>query len=783
MTRSATILLVEDDKSMLYGMRDLLQVVDLGYNLSILTAGNGLEALALLENQTPDIIVSDIMMPLMDGFQLLNQLEKHPEWANIPFIFLTARGERHEIHQGRLSRATLYITKPFQSVELLELIKTQLDRKLELERMRQQHINNLKKGVLQILNHEFRTPLTYVTAYYEMLADSVNTYADVDNFQEYLRGIQAGCLRLTRLIESFIAVVELRSGEAQRKFEQEARLITDVNALLQEVIDSFQEKAERQDLRLVQALAPNPPAIWGDPQSLRLVFQQLLDNAIKFSSKRFARQPGTAVTVETAVRSDELVISFHDEGVGLPPQMQSRVFDLFVQYNRDQLEQQGAGAGLTIANDLVQLHRGRIELWSEEDRGSTFSVVLPIYQDLGIPPAKQRQAKKMANVLIVEDEQYLLEGLRELLSIYNVPYTLNIRTASNGRQGLQRVGELMPDLIISDITMPFMDGYTFLQEVRKNPDWVQIPFIFLTARGERSDVHRGLRSGAEEYVTKPYDSDELMGLIVKQLDRQFQMKQVMSQDFDNLKRSIIELITPDFQVPLASVARYSDELEHQIGETRTDEELKESLQGIQSGSIRLSRLIEDFISLAEIKTGEAEIAYQLREALITDVGYLLYEAGQLAGDAAGAKGLEIACPLHGDLPAVQGDRLMLMDSLHRLVDIGLSYYKPYSTRAIEFAALPTNGEIHLSLRFPFPLSPLEKKALHIFLAQGDGVAVTMTQPPSLSIVQGYMRLHNGRLLLDQTADNFTFRLALPTVLPPTQHPNLIDNYSETHKES
>lgn len=764
---------------MLYGMRDLLEVVDLGYELTILTAGNGLEALTLLNTEIPDIIVSDIMMPLMDGFQLLNQLQKRAELANIPFIFLTARGEKHEIHQGRLSKATLYITKPFQSVELLELIKTQLDRKLELERLREQHINNLKKGVLQILNHEFRTPLTYVTAYYEMLADSVNTYADADNFQEYLRGIQAGCLRLTRLIESFIAVVELRSGEAQRKFEQQARVITDVDGLLREVVESFQVRAGRHDLRLVYHPNPNMPPVWGEPHSLRLIFQQLLDNAIKFSSKRFVRQSGTAVTVETAVRADELLIFFHDEGIGLPPQMQSRIFDLFVQYNRDQLEQQGAGAGLTIANGLVQLHHGRIEVQSEENVGSTFSVVLPIYHELGAASLEQGQAGKTANVLIVEDEQYLLEGLRELLSIYNVPYALNIRTANNGRQGLDRVAELIPDLIISDIMMPYMDGYTFLQEVRKNPDWVQIPFIFLTAKGERADVHRGLRSGAEEYVTKPYDSDELMGLIVKQLDRHYQMKQVMSRDFDDLKRGIIELITPDFQVPLASVTRYSGELEHQISETRTDEELKESLQGIQSSSLRLSRLIEDFISLAEIKTGEAEMAYQLRAETISDVGYLLYEAGQLAGESAAAKGIAVACTLQVGLPAVYGDRVMLMDCLHRLLDVGLSFYKPYSDGAIELVAAPTFGDIHLTLRFPYPLSPLEARTVERYLAQEETGAATVAESPSLSIVQGYVGLHNGRLLLDQTTTHFAFRLVLPIAPLPHLAAKPLDNYSET----
>jgi CheY-like chemotaxis protein len=772
MAHTGTILLVEDDESMLYGIRDLLEVGDLGYQLNVLTAVNGREALALLETHTPDIIVSDIMMPLMDGLRLLTEVRKRPELADIPFIFLTARGERHEIQQGRLSGAALYITKPFQTLELLELIKTQLDRKLELEHTRKQHINTLKKGVLQILNHEFRTPLTYVTAYYEMLADSVNKYADTDNFQEYLRGIRAGCVRLNRLVDSFIAVLELRSGEAQRRFEQNARLIVDLDDLLLEVIENNRAQAELSQLRIEYRPAAELPPVWGDPKSLQVIFQHLLENAIKFSSRRFVRRPGTAVTIETAVVADELTISFHDDGVGLPTYMQNRVFDLFVQYNRDQLEQQGAGAGLPIAKGLVQLHGGRLELESEENVGSTFRVVLPVGEDrLAALPHSQRD--KRATILLVEDEHFLLEGLHELLVISDIPYELHILTANNGQVGLRRMAEQTPDLIISDIMMPVMDGYTFLREVRTNPYWLQIPFIFLTAKEEPADVHMGLRSGVEEYVTKPYDSDELMGLVIKQLDRSHQMKLAMSRSFDDLKRGIIELITPDFQVPLASVTKYSSELDQQISETRTDEELKTSLEGIQSSSIRLSRLIEDFISLAELKTGEAETAYSLRVCEMADVSHLLVEAGQLAGEAAMAKGLAIVYEAQNNLPSLTGDRVMLLDCLNRLLEIGLSYDLPQTSNAIVLSSTLNGNEVWLSLRFPYTLPVRERASLLVFMNQdrfmagvGDEAVIQpqaqTEQSPALSIVQGYMELHNGRLHLSHLADSFTFNLILPT---------------------
>ena len=226
MNHSALILLVEDDKSMLDGIHDLLhtpsllQMAGIEYKIEVMTAGNGAEALEAMARRSPDLIVSDIMMPVMDGYQFLNEVQANPSWIHIPFIFLTAKGDRKDVLAAQLQGANRYIIKPFTSTELLELIKGQLDRMFQRRSSREQSETDLKKGLLQILNHEFRTPLTYVTAYYEMLSDSLERFPNHQDFQEYLRGIQAGCIRLTKLIEDFILVIELRTGEFRSKFHQ-----------------------------------------------------------------------------------------------------------------------------------------------------------------------------------------------------------------------------------------------------------------------------------------------------------------------------------------------------------------------------------------------------------------------------------------------------------------------------------------------------------------------------------------------------------------------------------
>ena len=238
MTTPAIILLVEDDHSMLTGMKDLLQLVNIGYAVQVFTAENGKLALEVMADITPDLIVSDIMMPQMEGFEFLEHVRQNPAWLHIPVIFLTAKGSKQDVHKGRTSGADLYITKPFNSGEFIELIKTQLDRKFQLQYTRQRTVNTLKKDILQILNHEFRTPLTYVTAYYEMLADSMNFVQEDESFDEYLRGIQVGCVRLTRLVDDFIQVMDIRSGEMEQRFQKQVRRLDDLGQYLQQAIDA-----------------------------------------------------------------------------------------------------------------------------------------------------------------------------------------------------------------------------------------------------------------------------------------------------------------------------------------------------------------------------------------------------------------------------------------------------------------------------------------------------------------------------------------------------------------
>lgn len=754
MNRTASILLVEDDLSMLNGMHDLFQMpgllekVGIDYEVDVKTANNGQEALDVMAHCMPDLIVSDIMMPVMDGYEFLHKVQENPQWLHIPFIFLTAKGNKEEILDGQLRGANLYITKPFASVELLELIRSQLDRSFQRQLTNEQNIADLKKGILQILNHEFRTPLTYVTAYYEMLRESVNRFPDNHNFQEYLRGIQAGCVRLTKLIEDFILVIELRTGEYKSKYQRRAKLVTTINSLVQTAVQEQEEEAARKGITIELSLSPDLLPIHGDLKSLQAIFERLLSNAIKFTPTN--KNNGAKISITTDCQDNNVSISFQDEGIGFPQDIRRQIFDLFFQHNRGIMEQQGAGTGLTVTKGLVELHNGRINVTTQEGEGSTFTVLLPVFTGTFEKPTTQPQQRPQATILAVEDEQSLLIGLKELLEIASEKYELTILTADQGQHGLDVLSQHKPDLIISDIMMPVMDGFSFLHHVRQNPDFIHIPFIFLTAKGERQDRHRGLSEGAEIYLTKPYESDELLQHVTSQLDQYFQLQEVQKQNFDLLKRGILQLITPDFRLPLTAVQEYSNILASGLENVRSDEDLKRSLHGIQEGSVRLTNLVEDFISLAELKTGEAETAYALREQPIYNLDHLLCEISQSSQYINSREDIHVHCNIQAGLPAIYGDSESLRNSIRRLLEVIVKLSKAEIPQELVLSVEKINDEVCFKLQLPPAISANDLNEIAAIIANNNiDLLEVKDYTPSLMIAQSYILLNNGRIQINK----------------------------------
>jgi CheY-like chemotaxis protein len=769
MTHAALILVVEDNDVMREGICELLQTFDIGYTLTVLAAENGQAALTLMAEKKPDLIVSDIMMPQVNGYEFLERVRREPKWLQIPFVFLTAKGKKEDVLTGRLSGANRYITKPFETKVLLDLIKSQLDRAFQLREEQAQEMARLQHSILQLLNHEFRTPLTYVTAYYEMLADGLKRFDQVDqDFVDYLQGIRSGYLRLSRLVQAFIQVIELRTGEAATRFNTNARPIIQIGALLHEAVRTSQAQQPLYRVKVETAAAAPLPTILGDPDSLRLALIKVIENAIKFAYYNHEEQG--LVHVTTGVHDQELHIIITDNGIGFPSQVQARLFELFYQHNRGYFEQQGAGLGLTIAQGIINLHGGRIEATGTPDAGSAFTIVLPVYQPADAAPAAapdSSNGRLRARVLILEDEEDLRAGLQELLEQHHEKYEIAVTTAVNGQEGLEQLAQQQPDLIISDIIMPVMDGYEFLAHVRRNPDWVQIPIIFLTARGEPRDQQRGLASGVEEYIAKPYDVQELLGLVNKQLDLTFQTRSVRSQDFDAFKRSILAIIPTTLQDPLLSIAEHADRLAEALQEARTETTLKEALSGIYTGSKRLSTLIESFIALAEFKSDEVQAEFAFQADRIPNSSMLIKMAGHQCAMRVETAGGRLLVSVPASLPPIFGVDTRINQALQRLLDVGLHYYPAATHRTVTLWGAQVGKSVQIQIHFAYPLPAGEIDTIEQILAQDEGSVINLAlHAPNLCVAMGHVTLHNGRLTFTHDADSFTFTIALPIAEEP-----------------
>jgi two-component system, sensor histidine kinase and response regulator len=766
MANTATILLVEDDLTLLEGVADLLELGDLGYEARVLMAPDGQAALDILEEELPDLVITDIVMPAVDGYALLKRLRARTEWAHIPVIFLTAHGHPQDVRTGRASGAELYVTKPFEGDELLDLVRGQLERTLQLRRDQQMQHEALGRSIIEILTHELRTPLTYVTAYGQMLSDRLLSQETVQ-LKEYLHGIAMGAARLDALVEDLLLVVALRTGEAAKTFSRRSARVDNLPGLLREWCRQEQTGARMGPVTLQWSLPETLPPVAADVDYLQDVFRRLLDNAAKFSRPQSRRRG--RVTVSAGVHEGQVYIKIEDNGIGFPDCIREQIFDLFYQHDRQAMEQQGAGCGLTIVRGLVELHGGRVSAYGEPDRGSTFIVSLPV-AGAGAPlpgAVSPVSVGRQATVLIAEDERLLLEGTKEMLELIKEPYALEVLTAPDGASGLEMVARRRPDLIISDIIMPGLDGYDFLAAVRANPQWVDIPFIFLTVRGSQEDIIRGRRSGAEEYVTKPFDGRELYDLVTAKLDRYFQRQERMRHNFEELKRGILKLLLPEFRLPIRCVSELAGELGLRLDETQDDAGLASYLKEIQGGSRQIQRFVDDFIFLVELRSGDVAAAWESRARAMG--GRLLFrQLAELWTSMAEAHGLSLNCDLDDELPLLQVDAELLSKGLQRLWDLILGLDRRLNSSGPACRTSVQGGEVRLKITLPgacFDEGHLEQ--CRALLASPETDMIGLSQGDlGLLIARDVIEAHGGRLTLFATpGSGCEFQLALPAYRP------------------
>ena len=362
-----SILVVEDHGSMSHAIQSILE----GEGYTVHTATDGVEALEVMEESVPDLILADIMMPRMDGYALYEAVRARPEWILIPFVFLTARSEREDKLRGKLLGAEDYITKPFDAEDLIVSVRSRLGRACAIQQASEVSFDELKSQIVTVLGHELRTPLTYVTGYTNLALEDVAslTPAEVEHF---LHGIKSGADRLNRLVLDLLQLVQIDSGRAAENFGTLAAVCDHFNGIVVETVQQFADQASARRATLeVDTGSDIPLVLLCEPYFVDAL-GRLIDNGIKFSRGATRR-----VRVSTRARQGWILTAVSDRGVGIPPEQIDHVFERFRQIDRGRQEQQGVGLGLAIADELIRLHGGRISAQSTLGEGSTFTILLP----------------------------------------------------------------------------------------------------------------------------------------------------------------------------------------------------------------------------------------------------------------------------------------------------------------------------------------------------------------------------------------------------------------------
>ncbi len=362
-----TILVIEDEREVRENVAEILELED----FNVITAEDGSIGVQLARKYHPDLILCDIMMPQMDGYGAIAELRQQDATATIPFIFITAKAERHDLRRGMELGAHDYLTKPFTPSELRNAVVAQLSKRAVLEDRMNHKLDRLRSGIARALPHELRTPLNAIIGCSDLLLTDYNDFNPAEIW-DMLRDIHGAGLTLYRTIENFLLYAELDLANVDpnrlRTFCNGAR--SPAKAIVAETSQAVARRVGRTaDLHL--ELSEAVVAI--DRAWLQKMVEEIVDNAFKFSA------PSTPIQLTSLVREHWFRISVRDRGRGMTTE-QIASLEAYVQFERKLYEQQGMGIGLAIVQRLARLHSGSLSLESVPGESTLVCLSLPLAQ-------------------------------------------------------------------------------------------------------------------------------------------------------------------------------------------------------------------------------------------------------------------------------------------------------------------------------------------------------------------------------------------------------------------
>jgi signal transduction histidine kinase len=541
----ARVLIVDDNADMRAYLGRLL-----GARWEVETAQDGVAALERIRQSVPDLVIADVMMPVLDGFGLLKAIRTTPAFEKLPVMLLSARAGEEASSEGLRAGADDYVIKPFSARDLLarvesRLVQARLHAAERQAREIAEQANRARDVFFTMLSHELRTPLMAVLAWTALLKDN---RLDPSEAVHALELIERNARVQRRLVDDLLDISRIVTG----RLRIDPRPVASLAQMVGMVVDSFRPAALAKNLIVETALETGAGVVNGDSERLQQVVWNLLSNAIRFTP------PGGRIQLRYARHGDQIELLVRDSGQGIPPEALPHLFERYWQGRNGERRSQGLGLGLAIAHRIMELHGGSIAAASDGDGlGATFTVTLPLYSTDSEPlqtpddgtQSSDLEAKALSNarmldaatteleaasrtaylheipmssdpsvpnalrILLVEDHEGVAKACRRLLMSHGhfvvcVP-SLGAATTEAERATF--------DLAICDLSLPDGNGTELLSRIRSRFVRLgrsgQLPAIAMSGSVYDEDVARSLQAGFAAHLAKPFDEQTLMSAV------------------------------------------------------------------------------------------------------------------------------------------------------------------------------------------------------------------------------------------------------------------------------
>ncbi len=570
-----TILIIDDNAANLGVLSGYLK--DGGFQIMI--ARNGRDGIAKASRGNPDLILLDVLMPEMDGFETCRRLKSDHTVKEIPVIFITALQSVEDKVKGFAAGGVDYLTKPLQEQEVLARVQTHLQLQAHKKQLQQQAIelrqakelaetarknaekaNQAKSLFLANMSHELRTPLNAIVGFSEFIRADAEI-APV--YREYLDIIHRNSEHLLELINSVLDMSKIEAGCVTLNTAP-----FDLFDLLAEIRELFRLRVRQKGLTLTVDLQKDAPRyLRTDCSKLRQILINLVGNAVKFTDA------GTVSLRVTSLRQKSeslinLLFEVADTGPGISQEEQAHLFQPFAQTAAGQQVHEGTGLGLAISRKFAQLMGGEIRISSRAGAGSVFTLELsaeivsdaeltrpvPVRRPISLEPGQPRR-----RLLIVDDKP----DNRRLLTVLLRPFDFELREAVDGHEAFRLWAEWQPHLIWMDARMPGMDGFAVTEEIRAKQGETKI--IILSASVAEDDRAAAIAAGADDFLPKPFRSAEFFNMLERHLGLKFVYETAASYPDDDestgesdTPASVIADVPKDLRGKLADATRRFD---------------------------------------------------------------------------------------------------------------------------------------------------------------------------------------------------------------------------------